>query len=145
MRRTTEILKALANGTRMHRLKKNNYIPDGAIGKYQAALLRDYKDFAARIQRDRAGNDQKEEVRKKEMEIKILGTGCSKCQALEKAVKEAVQEMGVPAEITEVRDLNEIVRYGVLITPGLVINGKVKSSGKVLKKSEIKKYLEQEK
>lgn len=126
-------------------MKKNNYIPEGAIGKYQAALLRDYKDFTARIQKRRVENDQKEEVQKREMEIKILGTGCAKCQTLEKVVKEAVQEMGVPAKITAVRDLNEIVRYGVLLTPGLVINGRVKSSGKVLKKSEIKKYLEQEK
>ena len=79
------------------------------------------------------------------MEIKILGTGCAKCQALEKAVKEAVQEMGVPAEITEVRDVAEIARYGVLMTPGLVINGKVKSVGKVLNKHAVRKYLEQEK
>lgn len=127
------------------RLKKNNYIPDGAAGKYKEALLRDYKDFAVRIQRDRVGNDLKEEVRKGSMEIKILGPGCPKCQALKKAVKEAVQEMGVAAEVDEVRDIAEITRYGVLMTPGLVINGKVKSFGKVLSKNAVKKYIEQEK
>lgn len=78
------------------------------------------------------------------MEIKILGTGCPKCHALEKAVKEVVSEMGVAAATTAVRDVNEIARSGVLLTPALVINGKVKSAGKVLGKSEIKKYIEQE-
>lgn len=78
------------------------------------------------------------------MEIKILGTGCPKCQALEKAVREVVGEMGIDAEVKKVSDVNEIARTGVLITPGLMINGKVKSAGKVVSKDEIKKYIEQE-
>lgn len=122
------------------RLKKKNYIPDGALDKYRAALLREYKEFAARALK----GDNGKEVPKGKMEIKILGTGCAKCHALEKAVREVVSEMGVAAEISEVRDINEIARTGVLLTPGLVINGKVKSAGKVLNKNEIKKYIEQE-
>jgi len=124
----------------LRRLKKKNYIPDSAAGKYKAALLREYKEFAARAQKE----DNGKEVPKGKMEIKILGPGCAKCHALEKAVREVVQEMGVAAEIAEVRDVNEIARTGVLLTPGLMINGKVKSAGKVISKNEIKKYIEQE-
>ena len=78
------------------------------------------------------------------MQIKVLGPGCQKCHALEKAVREVVHEMGLAADIVEVKDINEIVSHGVLLTPGLVINEKVKSSGKVLSKNEIKKYVKQE-
>ena len=78
------------------------------------------------------------------MQIKVLGPGCQKCHALEKAVREVVREMGLTADIVEVKDINEIVSHGVLLTPGLVINEKVKSSGKVLSKNEIKKYIKQE-
>jgi small redox-active disulfide protein 2 len=78
------------------------------------------------------------------MQIKVLGPGCQKCHALEKAVREVVQELGFTADIVEVKDINEIVSHGVLLTPGLVINEKVKSSGKVPSKNEIKKYIKQE-
>jgi small redox-active disulfide protein 2 len=78
------------------------------------------------------------------MQIKVLGPGCQKCHALERTVREVIQEMDLAADIVEVKDINEIVSYGVLLTPGLVINGKVKSSGKVLSKNEIKKYIKQE-
>jgi len=78
------------------------------------------------------------------MQIKVLGPGCQKCHALEKAVREVVQEMGLTADIVEVKDINEIVSHGILLTPGLVINEKVKSSGKLLSKNEIKKYIKQE-
>ncbi|MGB9905315.1 MAG: thioredoxin family protein, partial [Desulfotomaculales bacterium] len=101
-----------------------------------------YKEFAARAKKDQKANGK--EVPERKMEIKILGTGCPKCQALEKAVREVIAEMGVTAEVKEVRDVNEIARTGVLLTPGLMINGRVKSAGKVLGKSEIKKYIEQE-
>ena len=79
------------------------------------------------------------------MEIKVLGPGCAKCHALEKATREVVQEMGIEATVNAVSDLKEIISYGVLLTPGLVINGKVKASGKVASKSDIKKYIGEEK
>lgn len=78
------------------------------------------------------------------MEIKVLGPGCSKCKALYNAVIETVEEMGVSAEVKKVEKLEEIVQAGVLMTPGLLINGKVKISGKVPKKDEIKKFINQE-
>ena len=78
------------------------------------------------------------------MEIKVLGTGCAKCGTLEKAVKEVVDANGFQASITKVSDIGEIARHGVMLTPGLVVNGKVVSVGKVHDKNEIKRYLEQE-
>lgn len=71
------------------------------------------------------------------MNIKILGTGCAKCHSLEKTVKEVVNELQVDAKIEEVRDMKAILQYGILMTPGLVINEKVISSGKVPGKAEV--------
>ena len=71
------------------------------------------------------------------MNIKILGTGCSKCHALQKTTKEVVQELGVDATVEEVKDITKIVSYNVLMTPGLVINENVVSSGKVPSKAEV--------
>ena len=75
------------------------------------------------------------------MKIEILGTGCAKCKTLETSVKQAVNELGIQAEIVKVEDIVEIMKYGVMGTPALVIDGNVKSSGKVLDKEAIKKML----
>ena len=75
------------------------------------------------------------------MEIKILGPGCAKCHTLEKNTKDAVEELGLEAKVEKVTDLNEIANYGVFITPGLVVDGEVKLTGKVANKNEIKKLL----
>ena len=74
----------------------------------------------------------------KDMEIKILGTGCPKCKTLEKNTREAVNELGIAAEIDKITEINKIMDYDIMFTPGLVINGEVKSSGKVLNKEDIK-------
>ena len=76
------------------------------------------------------------------MEIKILGPGCPKCQQTEKIVKEVVSESGASAEVTKVTDTMEIANYGVFGTPAVVVDGEVKSVGKVPKKDDIKKWLE---
>ena len=78
------------------------------------------------------------------MEIKILGTGCSKCKKLEENVKTAVSELGLEANVEKVEDLVQIMKYGVMSTPGFVINGSVKSTGKVLTVDVIKKLLQDE-
>lgn len=75
------------------------------------------------------------------MEIKILGTGCSKCRKLEKNVETALKELNLEATIEKVDNLAEIVSYGVMSTPGIVIDGQVKATGKVLNVDEIKKIL----
>ena len=75
------------------------------------------------------------------MEIKILGTGCAKCHQVEKIVKEAVAETGAAADIEHVTDFKRIAEYGVFSTPSVVIDGEVKSVGKIPKKDEIKAWL----
>jgi small redox-active disulfide protein 2 len=71
------------------------------------------------------------------MKIEILGTGCAKCIALEKVVKDAVAKSGKFAQIEKVDDLVKIMEYGVMSTPGLVVDGKVLSSGKLLSIDEV--------
>ena len=75
------------------------------------------------------------------MEIKVLGPGCPKCHQTEKVVKEAIAEAGISAEFEKVTDMIKIAGYGVFGTPAVVINGEVKSVGKIPKKDEIKKWL----
>jgi small redox-active disulfide protein 2 len=78
------------------------------------------------------------------MEIKILGPGCSNCNKLEKIVKEATKELGITDPVQKVSDIKEMLSYGIMSTPALVIDGKVKFSGRVSSKDEIKKYLQGE-
>jgi len=78
------------------------------------------------------------------MEIKILGSGCSKCQTTEKNVKEALAESGLNAQVDKVTDAMEIAKFGVFMTPAVVIDGKVKSVGKIPDTKEIKIWIEQQ-
>lgn len=71
------------------------------------------------------------------MEIKVLGPGCANCERLEKYVRAAVQELGIDAAISKVSKWDDIVAYDVTTTPGLVINEKVVSFGRVPNKAEI--------
>ncbi len=75
------------------------------------------------------------------MEIKILGTGCSKCRALEKSITETVKQMQIDAEVTKVEDIVEIMKYGVMTTPALVVNNKILLAGRVPSVNELKKLL----
>jgi small redox-active disulfide protein 2 len=71
------------------------------------------------------------------MDIKVLGPGCPKCQQTEKIVKEAVAEAGVEAQVEKVTDTMEIAGYGVFGTPAVVVDGDVKSVGKIPKKQDV--------
>ncbi len=75
------------------------------------------------------------------MKIEILGTGCARCQQLEELVRSLVAESGVEADISKVQDISKILSYGVLTTPGLVINGDVKVAGKIPSAEQIKGWL----
>lgn len=75
------------------------------------------------------------------MVIKILGTGCANCSKLEENAKQAVKELGIEAEVVKVDNIKDIMAYGVMRTPALVVNEKVKIMGKVATPEEIKKYL----
>ena len=76
------------------------------------------------------------------MEIKVLGPGCPKCQQTEKVVKEAAAEAGVDARIEKITDTMEIAGYGVLGTPAVVIDGEVKSVGKIPSKDDVKDWIQ---
>ncbi len=78
------------------------------------------------------------------MEIKVLGTGCAKCKKLEKEVYNALAELDIAADVSKVQDISKIMDYKVMMTPALVINDKVKVSGKVPKKEELQKYIKEE-
>lgn len=73
--------------------------------------------------------------------IQILGTGCAKCIKLTENAEKAAREAGIEFEIEKVSDLKKIMAFGVMMTPGLAVNGEVKSVGKVLSPEDIKKYL----
>ena len=75
------------------------------------------------------------------MEIKILGTGCSKCKKLEEITREVAEELKLDANIEKVEDIQKIMEYGVMSTPALVIDGKVALSGKLPKAKELEKIL----
>ncbi len=71
------------------------------------------------------------------MKIQILGSGCPNCKKLEANAREAVSALGINAEIEKVTDIDQIMSFGVMMTPALAIDGVVKSSGKVLSKEQI--------
>lgn len=76
------------------------------------------------------------------MKIKILGPGCKNCITFEANTKEAIIELGLEADIEKITDIVEIAKYGILSTPGLVIDEKVVSFGKVLKPKDIAQIIE---
>jgi small redox-active disulfide protein 2 len=77
------------------------------------------------------------------MNIKILGTGCSKCVTLEKKVRELIKQNSIEAEIQKVSELQDIMKYGIMMTPGLVINEKVVSFGSVPKDNQILQWIKE--
>lgn len=77
------------------------------------------------------------------MRIQILGTGCPKCKALMENAERAIRQAGLDAEIEKVTDLAEIMKFGVMVTPALAVDGEVKSAGKLLSPEEIAGFLKQ--
>ncbi len=78
------------------------------------------------------------------MEIKVLGPGCPRCEQTKKNVADAVAETGVDAKVEKVTDVMEIAKFGVLGTPAVVVDGKVKSVGKIPPVEEIKEWLKKQ-
>ena len=76
------------------------------------------------------------------MEVKILGSGCSKCEKLAELTKEVAADLGIEINMEKITDMKDIMAMGVMTTPGLVIDGEVKASGRLPKKDEIKKILQ---
>jgi len=75
------------------------------------------------------------------MKIEVLGTGCAKCKKLMENTEKAIKNSGVKAEVIKVEDIEKIMEYGVMSTPALVLNGEVKSSGRISATNEIAGWL----
>jgi small redox-active disulfide protein 2 len=118
----------------LSRLGKRNYIPEKVKESYSKAFLREFKKFL--------GKPFEEEV-PEGIEIKVLGPGCVQCDRLEQELMHVMAETGISADIEHVRDIKEIGRYGVMGTPALLMNGKVKSVGKVPPRNKLKEWLKE--
>ncbi len=119
----------------VERAGKKNYIPPSVKEDYRKALLREFKKFLG---------EKVEEEKTGFLEVAILGPGCYSCNKLEKDVMAVLSESGIQASLNHITDPRLMAQYGIVITPTLVINGKVKSKGTLPSKSIIKKWLEEE-
>ncbi len=79
------------------------------------------------------------------MKIEVFGPGCHRCVEVEKAVKSVLSELNIVADVEKVKDMAKIVDAGIMQTPGLRINGKIKCTGRIPNKEEVKKWLSEEK
>ena len=120
----------------VERLSVKNYIPESAKVSYGMAFLREFKKFLGK---------EVTEDRTEGLEIKVLGQGCAQCDRLEQELMAVMAETGIAANIDHVRDVKEIGKYGVLGTPALIINGKVKVVGRVPPRSKIIEWLKEAK
>lgn len=113
-------------------LAPQNYIPSSAREAYAQAFCREYRRFLGQpvAEEPPAG-----------LEIKVLGPGCGRCEALTASVMQVLSEMNLAASLEHVRDMKQIARFGVMGTPALVINGQVFSGGTVPSPRQIKNWL----
>jgi len=116
----------------IERLSQKNYIPDSVKESYAKAFLREFKKFVG---------EPYEEEPLEGIEVKVLGPGCAQCDRLEKEIIEIMSELKLQADIEHVRDIKEIASYGVLGSPALIINGKVKAVGSVPPRHKIIAWL----
>lgn len=120
----------------VERAGKPNYIPSSIKAEYEKALFREFKKFLGeKVEEERGGF----------LEVAILGPGCYSCNKLEQDVMAVLSENGIQAALNHISDPKLMTQYGILPTPVLIINGKVKSKGTLPAKSMIKKWLEEEK
>ncbi|NIS62399.1 MAG: hypothetical protein GTO13_17385 [Proteobacteria bacterium] len=130
-RKPESLLKELL----VERTGKKNYIPASSREEYGRALFREFKKFLG---------EEVEEKRGGFLEVSVLGPGCYSCDKLEQDVMAVLSETGIQASLNHISDPQLMAQYGILPTPALIINGKVKSKGIVPSKPMIKKWLEAE-
>lgn len=111
-------------------ISRHNYIPSSAIDNYRKALARE-------IERLRGGPAAENGT----LEVRILGSGCVSCNNLQKVVIEIMADRGQVADVLQIHDRDEIGRYGVLQTPALVVNGRVRCVGRLPTRAEIEEWL----
>lgn len=112
-----------------------NYIPPSAEVAYAEAIVAAYREFFNAHQSATPG------ARGGTVKIEILGPGCARCRATEENVRQALAELKVQAEVVHITDMLEIGRRRVMLTPGLIIDGQLRSSGRVPEVSEVKEWL----
>ena len=115
-------------------LKPRNYIPPKSESAYAMAFLREYKKFKG---------EPFEAEESQELEVKILGPGCPNCEKLEQMVYKIMAESNIIGNVDHVRDMTEIAAYGLVPTPALVINGKIKSSGRLPPQKQVLQWLKE--
>ena len=115
-------------------LKKKNYVPPKSETDYARAFLREYKKFKG---------EALEMEKPHGLEVKILGPGCPNCDKLEQMIFRVMAESNIAGDVEHVRDLAEIANYGLVPTPALVINGKVKSSGRLPQERQVLQWLKE--
>ncbi|RJQ39334.1 MAG: thioredoxin family protein [Nitrospiraceae bacterium] len=115
----------------IQRVKSKNYITEKFEVEYAAALFREYRRFLG------------EEVEEEDsgIQIKILGPGCASCDRLKQETMTVLAELDISVDLEHIKDTKEIARYGVMGTPALIINKKVKSVGKVPGREQIKRWI----
>jgi small redox-active disulfide protein 2 len=129
-----EIPESVLKERLVGRAAEKNYIPDSIKEEYEKAIFREFKKFLGeKVEEDGRGF----------LEVVILGPGCYSCNKLEQDVMAVLSETGIQAGLNHITDPNLIAQYGILPTPALIINGKVKSKGTLPSKSMIKKWLEE--
>src|SRR4030042_3908910 len=129
-----EIPESVLKERLVERAAEKNYIPDSIKEEYEKAIFREFKKFLGeKVEEDERGF----------LEVVILGPGCYSCNKLEQDVMAVLSETGIQASLNHISDPQLMAQYGILPTPALVFNGKVKSAGRVPSKSMIKKWLEE--
>jgi small redox-active disulfide protein 2 len=120
----------------LEKIKAENYVPPSREEDYQNAIYREFK---------KAIGEPIEAVEPVSpgIQILILGPGCSACDQMEKDVRAILTELNIAADVDHVRDINQIAEYGMVRTPGLVINGKVILSGRSLPRSQLKNLIQE--
>lgn len=118
----------------LKRLSRKNYIPDRAAEGYGKAFTREFRKFLGQPFEEGSSGGIK---------IKVLGPGCTQCDGLERALMEVMAEMNIVADLEHIRDIKEIGSYGVMGSPALVINGEVKSVGKIPSRTMLKELLKE--
>jgi|WetSurMetagenome_2_1015567.scaffolds.fasta_scaffold22853_5 small redox-active disulfide protein 2 len=116
----------------LERLSHDNYIPSGAEEEYGRAFVRELRIFTGQPYQDEPPRG---------LEIKVLGMGCPQCHRLTQTMMELLTELGFPADLDHVTDIKEIAEYGVMGSPGLVINGRIMAVGTVPSRKKLKEWL----
>jgi hypothetical protein len=118
----------------LERVKIQNYIPSSSEQEYLNALWREYRRFLG---------EEVEEEGASGLVIRVLGPGCYACEKMTEDIKEILVELDIAADFMHIKDAKEIGKYGMVGTPGLVINKKVKCSGRGAPKKKLRQWIQE--